>query len=289
MKKIKQQIVALPDLLSLELSLVVIIGLVCGMILASGLSLIANFNIVFIPALILAFLSFGFNSFNAVFDKYLDSVNRPKRPIPSNVYSPKEAFVLSLVFFCSAIVLALQFSSSFYLACSAFVLLAVVHSLPPMYLKGVAYIGTLISSFMYGVLPVLAGFVLFLPAELMPLSYLTITFLFALSAISLKDFETYLGDRQYSVRTFPVLFGKKNAVNITTILLILPYALILLLALAGIFSTNAILVSLLGFWALMLSRSFYYDSSKENSKMVLSQAMLLSMLASLFLALILAA
>ena len=123
----------------------------------------------------------------------------------------------------------------------------------------------------------------------MNFAYLAITFLFALSAICLKDFETYLGDRQYSIRTFPVLLGKQLAVKVTISLLLLPYLLIAILSITGAFNTNALLVALLGFWALMFSRSFYYDSSKENSKMILSQAILLSMLSGLFLALILAA
>jgi len=191
MVKPKGKLAALPDLLSLELSLVVILGFLSGMILTSGISLLRDFSAIFAPALVLAFLSFGFNSFNAVFDMYLDTINRPKRPLPSGAYSPTQAFILSVFFFMSAVVMALDFSPAFYLTSFAFIFLAVVYSLPPLYLKGTAYLGTILASFIYGVIPVLAGIALFAPGSYAPyFPFLLVTFLFALSAVSLKDFET---------------------------------------------------------------------------------------------------
>jgi len=290
MVKPKGKLAALPDLLSLELSLVVILGFLSGLVLASGISLLKDFGAIFAPALVLAFLSFGFNAFNAVFDMYLDTINRPKRPLPSGAYSPNQAFIISVFFFLSAVLMALEFSSAFYITVFAFIFLAVVYSLPPLYLKGVAYLGTVISSFIYGVVPVLAGIALFAPASYSSfLPYLLITFLFALSAVSLKDFETYMGDSMYSVRTFPVMFGKNTAVQVSALLLVLPYLVIAIFAAAGIFRISAFLVAMLGFWAIMSAKAFAGNPSTENSKIVLSQTMLLSLLSSLLLALIIAA
>jgi len=58
MVKPKGKLAALPDLLSLELSLVVILGFLSGLILTSGISLLKDFGAVFAPRLcLLSFLS----------------------------------------------------------------------------------------------------------------------------------------------------------------------------------------------------------------------------------------
>ncbi len=285
---VRQKLHALPDLVSVEMSLVAVVGVLCGILLGRNLLFLPTANALAQPLLIFALLSFALHAFNAVFDRYLDLINKPHRPIPQDVFTPRDSFVISLVFYLLGILLSLDMNSSFVTVAFAFIILSILYSIPPVYLKSHPFVGTVSASVLYGVLPVMAGFAAFSDLSLLPDSVLLVSFLLAFAAVSIKDFESYLGDKQYEIRTFPVLYGKDAAAQISGVLLVLPFALTALLAYLGVFPPNAYVVSALGFWALLLARSLANDPSKENGRAIAAQAILLGMVSMLLLSLVFA-
>lgn len=285
---VRHKLHALPDLVSVEMSIVAVVGVLCGVLLGRNVVFLPSTDMLVQPLLIFALLSFALHSFNAVFDRYLDLVNKPHRPIPQDVFSPRDAFVISLVFYLLGILLSLEMNASFVTLAFAFIILSILYSIPPVYLKGHPVVGTVSAALLYGVLPVMAGFSAFSDLSILPNSLLLISFLLAFAAVSIKDFESYLGDKQYEVRTFPVLYGKETAAQISGILIVLPFALVAFFTYMEAFPKNAYLVALLGFWALLLARSIAQDPSKENGRAVAAQAILLGMVSMLLLALVFA-
>ncbi len=282
---VRQKLQSLPDLVSVEMSLVAVVGVLCGILLGRNLILLPTADLLVLPLLIFALLSFALHAFNAVFDRYLDLINKPHRPIPQEIYTPRDAFVISLIFYLLCILLSLDMNSAFVTVTFAFIILSILYSIPPAYLKAYPLVGTVCASLLYGVLPLMAGFAAFSSLSLLPNSVLLVSFLLAFAAVSIKDFESYMGDKQYEIRTFPVMYGKDVAAQLSGILLLLPFALTALFVYLGAFPTNAYIVALLGFWALLLARSLVHDPSKENGKAVAAQAILLGMLSMLLLAL----
>jgi 4-hydroxybenzoate polyprenyltransferase len=67
-------------LVSVEYLPPMIMAFIVGLVFAGGTS---NIPHLIFALLSVAFLVVGFNSFNAIYDKTIDTINKPTRPIPS--------------------------------------------------------------------------------------------------------------------------------------------------------------------------------------------------------------
>jgi len=166
------------------------------------------------------------NTINDYFDRHIDAINRPDRPIPSGAVEPFSAVILSLGLFGFAVLSTLFLP----LVATAIVLLntvglaiytpvfkplpgvgnvAVAYLAPSYLLLGAAAVGNLSGALILFVLAALA----------------------TLAREILKDIEDLAGDRENGLRTLPIVIGKTLshgiglAVIITAVCLsVLPYA-----------------------------------------------------------------
>lgn len=146
------------------------------------------------------------NAVNDYYDREIDAVNRPNRPLPSKRISPRSALAYSLLLFISGCILA-GIVNQICLAVAALnsaLLFFYARNLKATPLAGnlcVAYLTG--STFLFGGAAYgLEG----MEANLVPAG---LSFLATMSREIAKDIEDVEGDRQGGAKTLPILAGEK--------------------------------------------------------------------------------
>ena len=152
----------------------------------------------------------GGNAINDYFDREIDAINRPDRPIPRGAVSPRGALLLSGLLFAVAVGLTLLLPL-FAVAIALTNLVALVaytelfKGLPGVGNALVAYLTG--STFLYGGAAVEGN-----------LSPVVVLFALAASATMarevVKDVEDAAGDREEGLRTLPIVLGRRRALAV---------------------------------------------------------------------------
>ena len=152
----------------------------------------------------------GGNAINDYFDREIDAINRPDRPIPRGAVSPRGALLFSGLLFAVAVGLTLLLPL-FAIAIALINLVALVaytelfKGLPGVGNALVAYLTG--STFLYGGAAVEGN-----------LSPVVVLFALAASATMarevVKDVEDAAGDRKEGLRTLPIVLGRRRALAV---------------------------------------------------------------------------
>lgn len=157
------------------------------------------------------------NTMNDYFDRDIDLINQPGRPIPRGAVTPREALVFSLLLFAGAVLLALTLPL---LAIAIAVVNLVALVAYTEFFKGLPGVGNAVvgylggSTFLFGAAAV---------------SHITeaVVVLFALAALStvareiVKDVEDITGDRREGLNTLPIAIGENSALRFAVALLVI--------------------------------------------------------------------
>lgn len=154
------------------------------------------------------------NAVNDYFDRDIDAVNAPERPIPRGAVSPRGAlafsallFALTAAFALTLPLVAIAIAVVNLLALAAYT--SVFKGLPGAGNAVVAYLGG--STFLFGAAAVgrpLAGVVLFVLAALST---------FAREVV--KDVEDVAGDREEGLYTLPIAVGERRSLALAAVVL----------------------------------------------------------------------
>jgi geranylgeranylglycerol-phosphate geranylgeranyltransferase len=156
------------------------------------------------------------NAINDYFDREIDRINNPERPVPRGAVSARGALAFSVVLFLVAIAIALTLPV-LAIAIAVVNLLALVtyteffKGLPGVGNALVAYLGG--STFLFGAAAV---------RSLTP----AVVVLFLLAALStlgreiIKDVEDVSGDREEGLNTLPIAVGERTALHLAIGLLV---------------------------------------------------------------------
>ena len=193
-------------------------AVIVGASLVSALNFSINLLLGFVTSFTLTGASMAINDY---YDREIDAINEPNRPIPSGVVSPKEvlsfAFVLSLVGFVAALVTSI---SCFIVAVIAWVIFVAYTTkgkrtgLPGNFLVSAC----VVIPFIYG------GFVvenLKLPVIL----FAAIAFLSNTGREVTKGIVDIEGDKSQNINTIAVMFGDKTAAFMASVFLVLAVVL----------------------------------------------------------------
>jgi 4-hydroxybenzoate polyprenyltransferase len=197
------------------------------------------------------------NTINQIYDRDIDAVNKPHRPIPTGRVSIKKAWVICLVFYAISLVLAWLADpppgapGHGSHACFWIVLVAAfltwAYSAPPIRSKRFGWGANLTIAIPRGMLLKVAGWSSVLTImDPEPWYIGTIFGLFLIGATNTKDFADIEGDRAGGCRTLPVVLGIEKAVRITVPFFVLPFLLIPIGALTGYLSGNTWALCILG-------------------------------------------
>jgi geranylgeranylglycerol-phosphate geranylgeranyltransferase len=160
------------------------------------------------------------NAINDYFDRDIDRINNPERPIPRGAVAPRRALAFSGALFAGAVVLAVTLPLAA-LAVAVVNLLALVaytnlfKGLPGVGNAVVAYLGG--STFLFGGAAV--GALGPAPAVLFVLAALS-TF----TREIIKDVEDIDGDREEGLNTLPIAVGERPALGLAAALLVVAVA-----------------------------------------------------------------
>lgn len=161
---------------------------------------------------------------NDYFDRDLDVINEPDRPIPGGAISLKNATVLIAVWSLLSVVTGYFIHPliGFYVIIG--IINAHLYSANPIKLKKRLWIGNIIVAVSYLIIPWIAGLIAYSP-EMLPdvlKPSLLVAGFYTLSStgtMTINDFKSIAGDRQVGIRTLPAVFGETKAALIASVLI----------------------------------------------------------------------
>jgi chlorophyll/bacteriochlorophyll a synthase len=151
---------------------------------------------------------------NEWYDREIDAVNEPYRPIPSGAISGSQVVVQIFVLLFGGIGVAYILDRAAnhdfpIMTCLALggAFVAYIYSAPPLKLKQNGWLGTYALGASYIALPWWAGHALF---GTLNWTLIVVTLFYSLAGLGIaivNDFKSVEGDRQFGLKSLPVMFG----------------------------------------------------------------------------------
>lgn len=185
---------------------------------------------------------------NDWFDRHVDAINEPHRPVPSGRLPGRSGLVLAIAgTLLSAFVGSLLGAAGF-VATLVGLALAWAYSAPPLRLKRNGWLGNLACGLCYEGLAWVTGAAVMLDGRTPGAPILAMALLYSLGAhgiMTLNDFKSMDGDRVSGVGSLPVLLGAPRAAVLASVTILVPQLVALaLLLLRGQPAHAAVLAAL---------------------------------------------
>ncbi len=163
---------------------------------------------------------------NEYYDRDIDAINEPYRPIPSGAISLDQVVVQIVVLLGAGLALAVALDLAvghrfFTITAIAIVgaFMAYIYSAPPLKLKQNGWLGNYALGASYIALPWCAGHALF--GEL-TWQIVAVTMFYSLAGLGIavvNDFKSIEGDRAFGLKSLPVMFGPAKAALIAAVMI----------------------------------------------------------------------
>ncbi|MBI5128783.1 MAG: chlorophyll synthase ChlG [Rhodopseudomonas palustris] len=171
---------------------------------------------------------------NDWFDRDVDAINEPNRPIPSGRIPGRWGLYLSCLWTGASLLLASQLGVWVFGAAALGLVLAWMYSMPPFRLKQNGWLGNGACAITY------EGFAWFTGAAVMlgglpPWWIVTLALLYSAGAhgiMTLNDFKSIEGDIKTGVGSLPVKLGVDNAARVACAVMAIPQVVVIALLLA---------------------------------------------------------
>lgn len=221
----------------------------CGAV-SSGQPLLGNLHLL-LGGMLLAgpMVCASSQAVNDWYDRHVDAINEPGRPIPSGRIPGQWGLYLAVIWSALSLLLGLALGFWAFIATVAAVFLAWAYSAPPLRLKLNGWWGNAAVGFSYEGIAWLTGAAVMLgglPNGL--IFFLAISYSIGAHGImTLNDFKSIEGDQKMGVRSLPVQLGPERAARLACIVMALPQmAVILMLIILGKPIHAGIITGLLG-------------------------------------------
>jgi len=195
---------------------------------------------------------------NDWYDRDVDAINEPHRPIPSGRIPGQWGFVIACVWTALSALVAATLGTWVFIAAVVGLLLAWAYSAPPLRLKRNGWWGNAACGFSYESLAWVTGAAAMLGGALPPLPSLAVAILYGAGAhgiMTLNDFKAIKGDREMGIRSLPVQLGAGGAAWVACAFMAAPQAVVIALLLAwGLFAGAAAVAALLAAQLVMMRR-----------------------------------
>jgi chlorophyll synthase len=184
---------------------------------------------------------------NDWFDRHVDAINEPDRPIPSGRLPGRRGLHIAVAWTVLSLLVAIPLGRWGFGAAAVGLILAWVYSAPPLRLKQNGWWGNAVCAACYEGLPWITGAAVMTTA-LPGRNILIMAALYSAGAhgiMTLNDFKSVEGDRRSGVFSLPVILGVEAAANAACIAMALPQLAVIAVLLSEGFVTFAFVVSLL--------------------------------------------
>ena len=169
---------------------------------------------------------------NDWFDRHVDAINEPNRPVPSGRMPGRSALYLAVLWTALSLALAWWLGPAVLGAALVGVVLAWLYSAPPFRFKKNGWLGNAACGFAYEGLPWFTGAAVMLGGDVPSVPIIIIAFLYSFGAhgiMTLNDFKSVEGDAALGIRSLPVMLGVDNAARFACVMMALPQAVVIAL------------------------------------------------------------
>lgn len=166
---------------------------------------------------------------NDWYDRDVDALNEPHRPIPSGRMPGRWGLGLAVAWTLLSLALAAALGRFVFVASLLGIALAWAYSAPPFRLKRNGWIGNAACGFSYEGLTWVTGAALLSPSGMPSASSFALAALYSLGShgiMTLNDFKSIRGDRQMGIASLPVLLGPGRAASVACLTMALPQVLV---------------------------------------------------------------
>lgn len=203
---------------------------------------------------------------NDWFDRHVDAINEPHRPIPSGRIPGRWGLYIAILWTGLSLLWAWQLGAWGFKATLLALALAWAYSAPPFRFKQDGWLGNAACGLSYEGLAWITGAAVMLGGALPNPQILTFALLYSLAAhgiMTLNDFKAIEGDKQMGVWSLPVQLGVKRAAGTACWVMLLPQFVVVALLLRWSDWSYALAVLLLIYAQVPLMNRFMKDPVKQ--------------------------
>lgn len=189
----------------------------CGAV-SAGVALTDRFAVLALGILITGpLVCASSQAVNDWFDRHVDAINEPNRPIPSGRIPGQWGLALAILWTALSLLAAVPLGTFGVVAVGIALLFSWGYSAPPLRFKQNGWIGNLAVGITYEGLAWVTGAGIMLGGRVPPTPILLLALLYSLGAhgiMTLNDFKAIEGDQKMGVRSLPVLLGPDGAARV---------------------------------------------------------------------------
>ncbi|MGI9152454.1 MAG: chlorophyll synthase ChlG [Rubrivivax sp.] len=186
----------------------------CGVV-ASGQSLDGRWGLVLAGVLLAGpFVCATSQAVNDWFDRHVDAINEPHRPIPSGRMPGRWGLYLAVLWTVLSLLLSTTLGPWGFGAAALGLLLAWAYSAPPVRLKRNGWWGNAACGLSYEGLAWITGAAVMAGGQMPAVPSMVLALLYSLGAhgiMTLNDFKAIEGDRKMGIASLPVQLGARGA------------------------------------------------------------------------------
>ena len=228
----------------------------CGVV-ASGVPMEGKWLLALIGvALAGPFVCATSQAVNDWFDRHVDALNEPQRPIPSGRMPGRWGLYIAIIWTLVSLAVASLLGPWGFGAAVVGLLLAWAYSAPPLRLKENGWWGNAACGISYEGIAWTTGAAVMAGGHMPDARSLWLALLYSIGThgiMTLNDFKAVAGDRAMGVRSLPVQLGEQRAANVACWFMALPQIVVILLLFAwGQPGRGLVVVVLLGIQVLMM-------------------------------------
>jgi chlorophyll/bacteriochlorophyll a synthase len=207
----------------------------CGVI-ASGVPLADHWSLIIIGVLLAGpMVCATSQAVNDWFDRHVDAINEPHRPIPSGRMPGRWGLYVAVIWTLLSLAVSTLLGPWGFGAAVVGLLLAWAYSAPPLRLKMNGWWGCLACGICYEGLAWVTGGVVMAGGQAPAVESLLLAALYSAGAhgiMTLNDFKAIEGDRQMGIGSLPVRLGVPGAARVACLFMALPQFVVVGLLLA---------------------------------------------------------
>lgn len=231
----------------------------CGTITGSE-KIVENLPIFFLGLLLTGpLVCASSQAVNDWYDRHVDAINEPNRPIPSGRIPGRWGLYIAVIWSLISLWVGSLLGPIGFLATALALVLAWFYSMPPIRFKNNGWLGNLACGVSYEGLAWVTGATLLSAGALPSKPSLLLAGLYSASAhgiMTLNDFKAIEGDRQMGVRSLPVQLGAKRAAQVSALMMLAPQVIVLALLLLWNKPAYAAAIGALMIGQILLLRDF---------------------------------
>ena len=172
---------------------------------------------------------------NDWYDRDVDAINEPHRPIPSGRIPGRWGLYIAGIWTVLSLAVAATLGLWVLVSAAIGLVLAWAYSAPPFRLKQNGWLGNAACGFSYEGLAWVTGAAAMLGGALPPAPVLILAFLYSVGAhgiMTLNDFKAIKGDQLMGINSLPVLLGADGAAKAACAIMAAPQVVVIALLLA---------------------------------------------------------